>query len=148
MDEYCPTYSCGPRKENMTIPEGCSAERRGFICTSNDSERKGELKEYCESWEGVWTPTCCFCPGLDMWDSWTCNLPYSDGGEECSDSDDCVGDCRFSEEEGKLLFAGLDDVYEIECLDCVGTCQEYPENCPSGDYTLDDGKLYYSVIYY
>jgi hypothetical protein len=78
--------------------------------------------EACSNRGGTWRRVC-------LMGTWSCVMPYSDGGKTCSDKKDCQGQCRY--EGGESLAPGAP---------AKGVCQRNSDPC--GCFAeVRDGKL-------
>ena len=48
--------------------------------------------EACSNRGGTWRRVC-------LMGTWSCVMPYGDGGKSCSDKKDCTGQCRYEGSE-------------------------------------------------
>ncbi|PIN95147.1 hypothetical protein COU53_00875 [Candidatus Pacearchaeota archaeon CG10_big_fil_rev_8_21_14_0_10_30_48] len=75
-------------------------------------------------------------PSDELLDNPYCQLPFSDAGKECTDSDQCLGNCvppqnYLERENGNWVTPYREDV--------SGTCSKFSKGCES--YQIIDGIL-------
>ena len=101
----------------------CKNTETGWQCEFGDEKATQKYENQCKDEGGRWK---CFGLCLPQYIHY-CDFPFSDAGQECSDSKQCNGTCITTKEYVETNYPNRKEFEDITCSGtCKGTCTTYP----------------------